>query len=74
MLNPSPATRVFLALAPVDLRGSFNRLSALAQNQLAQVRFTWPTGGGACGTWRHAQLSALLNGLEVWVKDGWHRR
>lgn len=111
MLNLSPATRVFLALAPVDLRGSFNRLSALAQNQLAQDplsghlfvftnrsrnrvkilfwdgsglwvcakrlaqgRFTWPTGGGACGTWRHAQLSALLNGLEVWVKDGWHRR
>jgi transposase len=36
MLNLSPATRVFIALAPVDLRGSFNRLSALAQNQLAQ--------------------------------------
>ncbi len=36
MLNFSPAVRVFVALAPVDLRGSFNRLSALAQNQLAQ--------------------------------------
>lgn len=36
MLNCSPATRVFIALAPVDLRGSFNRLSALARNQLAQ--------------------------------------
>ena len=36
MLNCSPATRVFIALAPVDLRGSFNRLSGLVQNQLAQ--------------------------------------
>ena len=36
MLNLSVATRVFIALAPVDLRGSFNRLSARAQNQLAQ--------------------------------------
>lgn len=36
MLNCSPATRVFVALAPVDLRGSFNRLSGLVQNQLAQ--------------------------------------
>lgn len=36
MLNLAAATRVFIALAPVDLRASFNRLSALAQNQLAQ--------------------------------------
>jgi transposase len=36
MLNFPPAVRVFVALAPVDLRGSFNRLSALAQNQLSQ--------------------------------------
>jgi len=36
MLNLSAAPRVFIALAPVDLRGSFNRLSARAQNQLAQ--------------------------------------
>jgi transposase len=36
MLNLAAATRVFLALAPADLRGSFNRLSALAQTQLAQ--------------------------------------
>jgi transposase len=36
MLNLSAATRVFVALAPVDLRGSFNRLSALTQNLLAQ--------------------------------------
>ena len=36
MLNLTAATRVFIALAPVDLRGSFNRLSALAQNQLAE--------------------------------------
>lgn len=36
MLNLSPATRVFLAVEPVDLRGSFNRLSALVQTVLTQ--------------------------------------
>lgn len=36
MLNLSSATRVFVALAPVDLRGSFNRLAALTQSVLAQ--------------------------------------
>jgi transposase len=36
MLNLSAARRLFIALAPVDVRGSFNRLSARAQNQLAQ--------------------------------------
>ena len=36
MLNLSVATRVFLAVEPVDLRGSFNRLSALVQTILVQ--------------------------------------
>ncbi len=36
MLNLSSATRVFVALAPVDLRGSFNRLAALTLTLLAQ--------------------------------------
>ena len=36
MLNVSPATRVFVATAPVDLRGSFNRLFALTQTVLQQ--------------------------------------
>ena len=36
LLNLSAATRVLIALAPVDLRGSFNRSIARAQNQLAQ--------------------------------------
>ncbi|GDY24030.1 transposase [Verrucomicrobiota bacterium] len=36
MLNLSSATRVFVALQPVDLRGSFNRLAALTQSVLAQ--------------------------------------
>jgi transposase len=36
MLNLSSATRVFVAMAPVDLRGSFNRLTALTQTVLAQ--------------------------------------
>lgn len=36
MLNASPATRVFVALAPADLRQSFNGLSGLVQAQLRQ--------------------------------------
>jgi len=36
MLNPTPATRIFVALAPVDLRASFNRLSAWVQEQLRE--------------------------------------
>jgi transposase len=36
MLNFSSATRVFVALAPVDLRGSFNRLFVLTQSVLQQ--------------------------------------
>lgn len=36
MLNFSAATRVFVATAPVDLRGSFNRLFALTQSVLEQ--------------------------------------
>jgi transposase len=36
MLNPSAATRVFVATAPVDLRGSFNTLFALTQSVLQQ--------------------------------------
>ena len=36
MLNLSPATRVFVAVSPVDLRGSFNRLFALTQSVLQQ--------------------------------------
>jgi transposase len=36
MLSVSPATRVFVATAPVDLRGSFNALHARVQTQLAQ--------------------------------------
>lgn len=35
MLSLSPATRIFVASAPVDLRASFNRLAALVQSTLA---------------------------------------
>jgi len=41
MLSLSPATRVFLALAPVDGRKSFNGLSALVKETLGQE----PTSG-----------------------------
>jgi transposase len=36
MLICASATRVFVAVAPVDLRGSFNRLAALTRTVLAQ--------------------------------------
>ncbi len=36
MLTISSATRVFVATGPVDLRGSFNRLSSLVEQVLAQ--------------------------------------
>jgi transposase len=36
MLTVSATTRVFVAIAPVDLRGSFNRLFALTQSVLQQ--------------------------------------
>jgi transposase len=36
MLSLSPATRVFVALAPVDMRKSFNGLVALVQGVLAE--------------------------------------
>jgi transposase len=36
MLSFSPATRVFVATQPVDLRGGFNRLFALTQSVLQQ--------------------------------------
>ncbi len=34
MLTLSPATRIFVALSPVDLRQSFNGLSAWVKNRL----------------------------------------
>ena len=36
MLNFTAATRVFVAIQPVDLRASFNRLFALTQSVLQQ--------------------------------------
>jgi len=36
MLNWSAATRVFVAVAPVDLRAGFNRLFGLAQSVLRE--------------------------------------
>ena len=36
MLTLGAATRIFVATTPVDLRGSFNRLSSLVETRLAQ--------------------------------------
>jgi hypothetical protein len=36
MLSLSPATRIFLALSPIDGRKSFNGLSILVQETLQQ--------------------------------------
>ena len=66
MLNLSAATRVFVAVQPVDLRGSFNRLAALTQTVLAQDLLT--------GHWfvftnrRHNRLKILFwDGSGLWV-------
>ncbi len=66
MLNLSAATRVFVALTPVDLRGSFNRLAALTQTVLAQDPLS--------GHWfvftnqRHNRLKILFwDGSGLWV-------
>ncbi len=40
MLSLSAATRVFVAVTPVDLRGSFNALSGLVQKVLQQDPLT----------------------------------
>lgn len=40
MLNIGPGTRVFVALEPMDMRRSFNGLSAWVQNQLREDLFT----------------------------------
>ncbi len=36
MFTLTPATRIFVALDPVDLRASFNRLCAWVQQHLAE--------------------------------------
>jgi len=66
MLNLSPATRVFVATAPVDLRGSFNALSGhvtavLAQDPLSGHLFLF--------TNRRANRLKLLywDGTGLWV-------
>jgi transposase len=66
MLNLSSTTRVFIALQPVDLRGSFNRLAALTQTVLAQDPVS--------GHWfvfinrRHNRLKILFwDGSGLWV-------
>jgi transposase len=66
MLSITGATRVFVAVAPVDLRGSFNRLSSLVQQVLAQDPLT--------GHWfvftnrRRNRIKILLwDGSGLWV-------
>jgi transposase len=66
MLNVSPTTRVFVATAPVDLRGSFNRLFALTQTVLQQDPLS--------GHWfvftnrRHNRVKILYwDGSGLWV-------
>ena len=63
MLSPSPATRVFLALAPVDGRKSFNGLCALVQETLQQE----PTSG-----YLFAFTNKSRNRLKIlfWVGSG----
>ena len=61
MLSPSPATRIFLALAPVDGRKSFNGLHLLVQETLQQD----PTSG-----FLFAFTNKARNRLKILFWDG----
>ena len=60
MLNVASNTRVFVALQPVDLRGSFNRLAALTEQR--------PPEGLQVGL--DVVLKAANGFLEVSVRPG----
>lgn len=66
MLNFSAATRIFVATAPVDLRGSFNRLFALTQSVLQQDPLS---GHWFVFTNRHRNRVKILfwDGSGLWV-------
>jgi len=61
MLSLSPATRVFVALAPVDMRKSFNGLHTYAQEVLQQS----PTSGHL-----FVFTNKLRNRLKILFWDG----
>ena len=61
MLSLSPATRVFVALAPVDMRKSFNGLYTCAQEVLQQS----PTSGHL-----FVFTNKLRNRLKILFWDG----
>jgi transposase len=66
MLSLSPATRIFVALEPVDLRRSFNGLSARVQSVLAQD----PTSGHLflfTNRSRNRLKSVFWDGSGMWV-------
>jgi len=60
MLSVGAATRIFVATMPVDLRGSFNRVSALVTSVLA--RDPWS------GHW-FVFTSQRRNGVKILVWD-----
>lgn len=66
MLNLSPATRIFVALEPVDLRQSFNGLHARVQGVLQQDPLS---GHVFLFTNRHRNRLKLLvwDGSGLWV-------
>jgi len=61
MLNLSPATRVFVALEPVDMRKSFNGLYSLVREQLHED----PTSGHF-----FVFTNKLCNRLKILLWDG----
>jgi len=66
MLTLGSATRIFVATTPVDLRGSFNRLSSLVENVLSQD----PQSGHwfAFTNKRHNRIKILVwDGTGLWV-------
>jgi transposase len=86
LVTLTPATRIFVAVAPMDLRRSFdgrNRVRLLwwdgsglwmATKRLEGGTLSWPRGQEASVGLRPEELSALITGLEVTEKAGWYRR
>lgn len=66
MLTMGSATRIFVATAPVDLRGSFNRLSSLVKEVLEQDPLS---GHWFCFTNRRRNRVKILvwDGTGLWV-------
>jgi transposase len=70
MLSISPATRIFVALEPADVRSGL----WVCAKRLEKGTFGWPKGEGAHCCLRPEELNLLLHGLEAVPRRNWFRR